>query len=123
MKEVFNEYIARNEFSNLYNRVHFQSLDFLKNDFPSGDIDAFLFGNVIHDWNDEVKQMLMGKAFKALKSGGRIIIHEFFLDEEKKEKTFSFTLSLHMQLVTADGNQNTPSEMAKMLEKAGFVNA
>ena len=48
-------------------------------------MDAHIFGNVIHDWNDDAKNMLLEKSFRALKSGGKIIIYDFFLDDDKSD--------------------------------------
>lgn len=66
--------------------------------------------------------MLLAKAFKGLKSGGRVIIYEFMMDDAKREKSTSFLLSLQMQLAASHGNENSPSEMAQKLKDTGFVN-
>jgi len=42
-----------------------------------------LFGNVLHDWDDSVKVMLIKKTFDALPKGGHIMIYDFFLTEGK----------------------------------------
>ena len=64
----------------------------------------------------------MEKSFKALKSGGKIIIYDFFLDDAKCEpsRIDSFLMSMHMQLITNGGSQFSHSEMKDMLSKAGF---
>jgi len=43
LEEVFNEYIAREEFKDLSDRVTFRSLDFQKEEYPT-DVDALMFG-------------------------------------------------------------------------------
>jgi|LauGreDrversion4_2_1035121.scaffolds.fasta_scaffold2035778_1 hypothetical protein len=80
-----------------------------------------MFGNVIHDWPDDVKKMLIRKTFEALKPGQHIVIYDFFLDEGRREKTDNFLISLHMQ-TAATGSQFTHSEMKAWLTEAGFVN-
>jgi hypothetical protein len=80
-----------------------------------------MFGNVIHDWDDYVKKMLIKKSFDALSSGSHIVIYDFFLDEERREKTDNFLISLHMQ-TAATGSQFTHSELKGWLSEAGFVN-
>ena len=66
--------------------------------------------------------MLLDKAFRALKSGGRIILYEYFLDNAKREKSHGFLLSLQMQLAASHGNENSREEMNFKLKNAGFVN-
>ena len=63
-------------------QVSFLSLDFFKEEFPAG-FDMILFGNVLHDWDDSVKVMLIKKTFDALPKGGHIMIYDFFLTEGK----------------------------------------
>jgi len=59
-----------------------------------------MFGNVIHDWDDDMKKMLIKKTFEALPSGGHIVIYDFFLDEGRKDKkkVDNFLMSLTMQM-------------------------
>ena len=44
--------------------------------------DALFFSNVWHDWNVRTCQWLAARAFAALPSGGRIMLHEMLLDED-----------------------------------------
>ena len=122
MAPVFEEYLAKENNADLDSRVSFRDLDFFKHSLPS-DVDALLFGNVIHDWKDEIKLMLIGKSFSALKSGGKIIIYDFFLDDDKcePERIDSFLMSMHMQLITDGGSQFSFKEMKEMLVNAGFT--
>jgi len=66
--------------------------------------------------------MLLDKAFKALKSGGRIIMYQYFLDNAKRERSHGFLLSMQMQLAASHGNENSREEMSLKLKNAGFVN-
>ena len=43
LEEVFNEYIAREDFTDVSDKVSFRSLDFQKEDYPT-DVDALMFG-------------------------------------------------------------------------------
>ena len=87
------------------------------------DVDALMFGNVIHDWSDDNKKMLIKKAYEALPKGGHIVIYDFFLDQDegKPPRTENFFMSLHMQLA-ATGSQFTRKEMTGYLTEAGFGN-
>ena len=55
-----------------------------------------MFGNVLHDWDDIVKKMLIKKAYEALPAGGKIVIYDFFIDEERRVKSDVFMISLQM---------------------------
>ncbi len=120
---IFDSYLARENDAELAKRVSFREVDFFNHELPS-DVDAHVFGNVLHDWSDQVKNMLIEKSFRALKKGGKIIIYDFFLDEDKCDpsRIDQFLMSIHMQLVTNHGSQFSFSEMTAMLTKAGFTN-
>ena len=67
----------------------------MKDEFPG--TDAVIFGHILHDWEDDVKKMLLKKSFDCLNKGGACIIIEEFIDEDRREKLPSFLMSLSMQ--------------------------
>lgn len=46
---------------------------------PPPRFDAHFFSNVWHDWNEEQCANLAARSFKALPSGGRILLHEMLM--------------------------------------------
>jgi len=114
---VFDAYMAKEDPA-LASRVTFRALDFFKEPMPS-DVDALMFGNVIHDWPDEIKMQLLTSAYEALPKGGYLVQYDYFFDEGKRENTSSFLMSIHMQLMCS-GSQFTQEELKKMLNKVGF---
>src|SRR6185369_5274398 len=56
--------------------------DMLTEEFP-GDCDVHLISNVLHDWDEPVVKLLLGKSFRALKPGGLLVIHDAHLNETK----------------------------------------
>jgi hypothetical protein len=48
-------------------------------DLGSDRYDAHFFSNVWHDWNEAQCANLAARSFKALPSGGRILLHEMLL--------------------------------------------
>jgi SAM-dependent methyltransferase len=54
-----------------------------ESDFPEG-FDVILLSNVLHDWDDPVAAVLLAKAAKALPPGGLLLLHDAFLDADKR---------------------------------------
>lgn len=94
LEPVFEDYISKED-PELRERVSFKKVDFFKDNFPA-DVDAILFGDILHDWGDDVKKMLIKKSFEALPKGGHILIYDYFLDEDRRKTTDNFLLSLAM---------------------------
>jgi SAM-dependent methyltransferase len=64
-------------------RVSVQSGDMFQGDLPEG-FDVILLSNVLHDWDDPVAAALLAKAAKALPPGGLLLLHDAFLDADKR---------------------------------------
>jgi SAM-dependent methyltransferase len=64
-------------------RVSVLSGNMFEGEFPEG-FDVILLSNVLHDWEDAVAAGLVAKAAKALPTGGLLLIHDAFLDANKR---------------------------------------
>ena len=64
----------------LADRVHVATGDMFTVGWPEAD--ALLFSNVLHDWDLPEIDLLLGKAATALSSGGMLIIHDAFIDDD-----------------------------------------
>ncbi len=62
-------------------RVELVAGDMFTDDFPSN-VDAILLSNILHDWDIPECQQLIARCVNALASGGRILIHDVFLNDE-----------------------------------------
>ena len=83
--------------------------------------DAYTFGNVLHDWPDEVNKGLLTKAYESLPSNGTVIILEMLIEEDIVTTTRS-AAGLNLVMVTNEqGRQYKASELEKMLGDVGFV--
>jgi acetylserotonin N-methyltransferase len=116
MCEVAGGYIAA---AGVADRVDTYPADMFRQPWPHG-YDAIFFSNVWHDWNMRTCQWLAARAFDALISGGRILLHEMLLDEDGVGPVAAASFSLLMLLAT-QGQQFTPGELKTILEDAGFV--
>lgn len=103
----------------LLGRVATLRADMFRDPWPLGH-DAVLFGNIFHDWDPDSCRQLARRAFEALDSGGRILLHEMPLDEGRDGPLTVACFSVSM-LLHEKGKQYTLAELEQMLGPAGFV--
>ena len=99
-------------------RVDTCAVDMFRQPWPRG-YDALFFSNIWHDWNVRTCQWLAARAFEALPSGGRILLHEMLLDDEGNGPVTAASFSMLMLLAT-QGQQFTAGELKEILEGEGF---
>ena len=104
----------------LQDRVKTASGDFFKDEFPKADL--VVMGNILHDWDEETKLMLMKKAFVALPEGGAFVAIEGIIDDERKKNVFGMMMSLNMLIETGKGFDYTFKDFSSWASKAGFKN-
>jgi len=102
----------------LADRVKAKSGDFFADTFPKADI--VTMGNILHDWDEEKKILLMKKAYEALPEGGAFIAIESVIDEERKQNVFGMMMSLNMLIETGTGFDYTLADFVKWAKAAGF---
>jgi cyclopropane fatty-acyl-phospholipid synthase-like methyltransferase len=102
----------------LSDRVKAQSRDFFAESFPKADI--VTMGNILHDWDEEKKIMLMKKAYEALPAGGAFVVIEGIIDDERKQNAFGMMMSLNMLIETGTGFDYTFADFNKWANIVGF---
>ncbi len=102
----------------LTGRVGTAAIDFFKDDLPKADV--ITMGMILHDWNLEVKKMLIAKAYDALPPGGAFIAVEQLIDDARRENVFGLMMSLNMLVETGDGFDYTGADFAGWCKEAGF---
>src|SRR3954447_22301264 len=117
MCDVAREYIRD---GGVEGRVDTVAVDMFREPWPTS-YDALFFSNVYHDWDFETCDWLSARAFDALPSGGRIMLHEMLLDDDGDGPVTAASFSMLMLLGT-QGQQFTLPELKRMLEGAGFTN-
>ncbi|HKO82848.1 MAG TPA: methyltransferase [Chitinophagaceae bacterium] len=115
VEPVANETIQQFQ---LTDRVKTQSGDFFTDAFPKGDI--ITMGNILHDWDEEKKMMLMKKAYEALPNGGAFVAIEGIIDDERKQNVFGMMMSLNMLIETGTGFDYTFADFNKWAKATGF---
>ena len=112
---IANETIAQFQ---LQDRVKTNGGDFFKDQFPKADI--VTMGNILHDWDEETKLMLIQKAYDALPDGGAFVVVENIIDEERKNNVFGLMMSLNMLIETGSGFDFTFADFDKWAKLIGF---
>ncbi|WP_205513898.1 methyltransferase [Longitalea arenae] len=102
----------------LQDRVKVANGDFFKDPFPEADI--ITMGNILHDWDEETKLMLMKKAYNALPEGGAFVVIESIIDDERKENVFGMLMSINMLIETGTGFDYTHADFNKWARQVGF---
>jgi hypothetical protein len=103
----------------LQGRVKTAEGDFFKDQFPKADV--IVMGNILHDWDEETKLMLMKKAYDALPPGGAFVAIEGIIDDERTKNVFGMMMSINMLIETGKGFDFTFADFNKWAKEAGFT--
>jgi precorrin-6B methylase 2 len=86
---------------------------------PKG-VDAAFISHVIHSEGERENLSLMKRVYNCLNPGGRIMIQDFILKEDKANPPFGSAFALNMLLYTDKGRSYSFKEIKGWLEEAGF---
>lgn len=90
-------------------------------DTPYGENrDTVFYSNILHIYNEKENARIFRKAHRALKPGGRFILADLFLKENRTEPYNAAIFSVTMLLFTATGKTYTFDETERLLSAAGF---
>jgi hypothetical protein len=107
------------ENAGLADRVRVVSGDFFTDAWPRADV--IVLGNVLHDWDEERKQVLIDSAFGALTDGGQLIAIENIIDDDRRRNAFGLLMSLNMLIELEGGFDYTGAQFDTWCTRAGFV--
>lgn len=93
--------------------------DFFADELPS--VDVIFMGNILHDWDEEQKQLLLDKAFAALPSGGVMVAIENIIDDARRTNAFGLLMSLNMLIELPGGFDYSGAQFDGWARKAGFA--
>ncbi len=102
----------------LQERVKTAQGDFFTDEFPKADI--VTMGNILHDWDEGTKMMLIKKAYDALPDGGVFIAIENIIDEDRNKNAFGLMMSINMLIETGSGFDYTFADFNKWVKAVGF---
>jgi hypothetical protein len=112
---IFERYVAKHGLSD---RLKFYPGDFFADPLPKAEV--LIMGHILHDWNMEEKQTILGKAYEALPSGGALIVYEALIDDARRENAFGLLMSLNMLIETPGGFDYTGADCQKWMRETGF---
>lgn len=99
-------------------RVRAASGDFFNGEIPAADV--IVMANIMHDWAEDKKLLLMKKAYEALPAGGALVAIENIIDDERKKNAFGMMMSLNMLVQTGKGFDYTPIDFNRWAKETGF---
>lgn len=106
----------------LSDRIDFAGGDFLEDPITGGPYDAAWLSHVLHSNDPEECRQIIAKTVQAMQPGGRIMIHEFILDDRKTAPEFAALFSLNMLISNPGGRSYSEGELRDMLSDAGVGN-
>jgi predicted O-methyltransferase YrrM len=112
--------IARRTISaaGLDGRIDVVTADMFTDSWPA-DHDTHLFSNVLHDWNEADCRRLLAKSVAALPHGGRLLIHDMLLDDDKSGPLWAAEYSVLLTTVT-QGRLYSAAEIGGWLADLGM---
>ncbi|MBB1253298.1 methyltransferase [Streptomyces sp. OF3] len=99
-------------------RTRFAAGDFFEDELPAADV--LVFGHILHNWSEPRRIELLRKAHAALPPGGRVLVYETLIDDERRRNAVGMILSLIMHVEVPGGSDYTGAECERWLRLAGF---
>ncbi|MBE0651783.1 MAG: methyltransferase domain-containing protein [Bacteroidales bacterium] len=93
-----------------------------KTDQLPGGFDLVFLSAIIHSNPFETNQKLIKKCYKSLNRGGRIILMDWIMNNERTEPVTGAVFAINMLVGTDGGDCFTEKEVSEMLGVAGFKN-
>ena len=105
--------------TDLADRVSVVEGDYFSDDFGEG-FDVVYISNIIHSTGAGAVAMICRKAHAALVTGGRIMVKDFFLDDDRCNPDFGARFAVNMLVATREGRSYTRSETIQAMRDVGF---
>ncbi len=102
-----------------FERMSFINGDMFETDY-GGQYDVIFISNVIHIFDESDLMIIFKKCYNSLNRGGRLLIKDFFLNENGTGPEFSTIFSLHMLLSTEGGGCYKTKEINMLFQQVGF---
>ncbi len=104
----------------LLDRFTFLPGDLRQLDFGAASFDIVALGHICHGEGPEGSRQLIHRAYRALRSGGQILIAELVPDDDRSGPLIPLLFAIHMLVLTDNGDAFTLAEYRRWLLDAGF---
>jgi cyclopropane fatty-acyl-phospholipid synthase-like methyltransferase len=105
----------------LAGRVRVKVGDFLADDLGENTYDAVFASNIVHNLSENENKMLLRKVWRALRSGGRIIVKDMMPNDRRDGPYYPLIFALTMLMFTESGDTYSVSQVTEWLREAGFA--
>jgi SAM-dependent methyltransferase len=105
--------------ADVMSRTELHEVDYNRGELP-GPVDAIFMSNIIHSEDEAANAALIGKCFRALNPGGRVIVKDHIMDDALVEPAAGAVFALYL-LLTTRGRDYSFGELAGWLNAAGFA--
>ncbi len=106
--------------ADMADRVELVAGDFYKDELPPGH-DLALLSAIIHQNSYEQNEVLYGKIYRALVSGGRIVVRDHVMSTDRTQPLEGALFAVNMLAGTEGGRTYTFDEIKDGLTAAGFT--
>jgi SAM-dependent methyltransferase len=91
-------------------------------DVPFGDaeFDVVVFSHIVHQESPESTAELVGRAARALKPGGRVLIVDWVVDDGRTGPASSLLFNSTMLMLSSSGKSYERQELTKIMSENGF---
>jgi ubiquinone/menaquinone biosynthesis C-methylase UbiE len=114
---IAKQFVARHV---LADRFQYLAGNIREVDFGREQYDVAILGHICHSEGARNTRMLFQRIRRALRPGGRLLIAEFLVDEERRTETFPLLFAVNMLVNTEEGDTFSLTELRTWLEEAGF---
>jgi ubiquinone/menaquinone biosynthesis C-methylase UbiE len=101
-----------------------KKMTFIEGDFFVDDIgngyDLIFISQIMHSFSEKDNVSLLRKSRRALNDNGRVVIHEFSIDEKKTGPVQSALFAVNMLVNCEGGRTWSHGDMKRWFKKAGF---
>lgn len=115
--ETTREYLRRHDVERQFD---FIPGDLKEADFGESRFDLAVLGNVLHTEGKASSRDLLRRVGRALKPGGRVVVLEMVLNDERTGPPFPLLFALNMLVHSTEGDTFTLAEYMDWLKEAGF---
>lgn len=101
-------------------RCEFRPGDFHEIDIEPAGYDLVVLGHICRTEGVDGSRHLIGRAFDALRPGGRVVLGDYFVDDARSVATHSLMMGVTMMASTRVGSTFTVGQVSEWLVDAGF---